>query len=226
MCKDTIYPLFWIIFPSMALFQKHILKSGAQIVIWEITESGSEEVELAKSLSFRNKEMYEAIASTKRKREFLFTRLLLEKELGLIEVILYTDAGAPILSGNEISISHSGNFVALGLSQSQIGIDVQIANPKIARIAHKFVNEAEMKFIQTDISLSQQTLIWSAKEALYKLDAAGGLIFKEQLHIAPFAIENEFQSKGKITKNNTTRNCQLNIWHNINYSLVIAEDEI
>ncbi|MFT5970986.1 MAG: 4'-phosphopantetheinyl transferase [Flavobacteriales bacterium] len=210
----------------MPLYKKYILNSGAQVVVWEIQESPSYELEILETLSDENKCIYAEIQSNKRKREFLFTRYILEKVLGVDEVIVYTEAGAPTLRSSEISISHSGNFVSVGLSSAEIGIDIQLLNPKIERIAHKFVNEAEARFIEESIALKQQTIIWSAKEALYKLDAQGGLLFKEQLHIAPFNITAQFLAKGSILKNDTIRSCQLNVWHNNNYSLVIAEDEI
>lgn len=210
----------------MPLYKKYILPSGAQIVVWEMLESPEMERHILSGLSVQNRRLYEEIPSYKRKCEFLYTRHILEKELGITEVISYTEVGAPILSKAEISISHSGKFVAVGHNSSEIGIDIQVLNPKIERIAHKFVNESEVSYIGKEHSLKQQTIIWSAKEAMYKLDAKGGLLFKEQLFVAPFEVKEEFCTAGTILRQDVERACQLRVWHNNKYSLVIAEDGI
>jgi|GEM_PF-890047 len=97
--------------------------------------------------------------------------------------------GRPWLAGTpqplEISLSHSGEWAAAIIcSTGRAGIDIEIVRDKARRLAAMFLSDDEMAAAATlpEASATQRySLLWSAKETLYKLAARPGLIFREQL---------------------------------------------
>ena len=136
--------------------------------------------------------------SDKRKREFYFTRKLVAtfKE---IEKIEYKANGKPITNSGHLSISHSQNVIIVGYSpSSNLGIDIEFYKEKIHRIKHKFLAKEEISNLNiTDTSVL--TLIWSIKEAIYKMEEIPGLRFKEDLIVTSL----EHPSKIVVCKNET-----------------------
>lgn len=118
--------------------------------------------------------------SDKRKREFYFTRVLL-RSFDIDLEIEYKSTGKPLINNGHISISHSRNTVIIGYSKDHIiGVDIEYYNPKIHRIKHKFLAEIEKE--RFDINNEEVlTLIWSIKEAIYKMEDIPGLRFKEHI---------------------------------------------
>jgi len=68
------------------------------------------------------------------------------------------------------------------------GIDLEKIDQRIARVKHKFMNKSEFDFAGDEKQIELQTLIWSAKEALYKVYGKKELDFKDHLQIYPFNI--------------------------------------
>jgi phosphopantetheinyl transferase len=128
---------------------------------------------------------YKGFISDKRKREFFFTRVLL-LSFGIDLEIKYRESGKPIINEGHISISHSRNTVIIGYSKEHlIGVDIEYFNPKIHRIKFKFLSEIEKERFDIEDEKTL-TLIWSIKEAIYKMEDIPGLMFKE--HILVHAI--------------------------------------
>lgn len=105
-------------------------------------------------------------------------QLLLEK----------TELGKPLIVNYPIhfSISHSRNFVAVICSMTKnVAIDIEKIQSKILKIKHKFLHPFD--FEQGD-SLEKLTMIWSAKETIYKHYHTKELYsFKEQIAIDSFS---------------------------------------
>lgn len=90
-------------------------------------------------------------------------------------------SGAPYLISPDhdysISISHSGSYVALAICEGQygIGVDLQIASDKLARIASRFMSPMELTHYEHLVA-SEELLkarewlytVWGLKEAAYK----------------------------------------------------------
>ncbi|HWB65070.1 MAG TPA: 4'-phosphopantetheinyl transferase superfamily protein, partial [Chitinophagales bacterium] len=75
------------------------------------------------------------------------------------------------------------------LSQGNfVGLDIENINPKIEKIAHKFLTPGEIEAIPEHEKIEKLILMWSAKEALYKLYSMRGIEFKTQLLLSPFSI--------------------------------------
>lgn len=78
--------------------------------------------------------------------------------------------GAPYIlhsSYSHISISHYGGYYTIYLSNTPVGVDIQIFKDSLKKGKHYFVNETE----ESDIELTKTNLhlIWTAKEAFYKM---------------------------------------------------------
>lgn len=103
----------------------------------------------------------------------------------------------------QLSISHSNPYIAVAKSSMPIGIDIQISNLKLQKIAHKYIENKTLSQIQTSNSYTDYLqLYWSIKEALFKAYGLGQVNFIEHLHIEPFEIETEGWTTAKIIKPN------------------------
>jgi 4'-phosphopantetheinyl transferase len=91
-----------------------------------------------------------------------------------------------------VSLSHSGEWVAalLAAPGTALGIDVEIVRDKARRIATKFLNTIELAAVEQakltnadspEAILELYSLLWSAKETLYKLAGQRGIIFRDNL---------------------------------------------
>ena len=163
---------------------------------------------------------FRKIKTDKRKLEFLAVRVALKKLLNEEFYIFYTDDGKPFLTENRynISISHSKNWVAVAAHPSrQIGIDIECWSDKIPKLYKRFLNETEQKAFGTNAN--QLQIVWSAKEALYKIIGKTAVDFANQLQIFPFDAENE---NGELTAKHLVSGklYTLNYYQNLDYVLV------
>jgi len=80
-------------------------------------------------------------------------------------------SGKPLpINGQCISLSHSGDLVALATSISPVGIDLQEFSPKLERIRAKFVSENEEQLMSESlIEFNPIHFLWCAKEAVFKI---------------------------------------------------------
>ncbi len=126
------------------------------------------------------------------RRAFLSIRHLLA-EAGFKDADLYYDpAGKPHLKdGSFISITHSNHFTGIIVAtSSEVGIDIEKQREKILRIAHKFTPLEEYSTIANrDALVRKLTIVWGAKESLYKIYATHGLSFIHHIIIRDFAMD-------------------------------------
>lgn len=113
----------------------------------------------------------------------LLTHQLLDEVVpkGTLWQLKHHPSGAPNLISPDhdysISISHSGSYVALAICEGQygIGVDLQIASDKLARIAPRFMSPMELTQYEHLVA-SEELLkarewlytVWGLKEAAYK----------------------------------------------------------
>lgn len=87
----------------------------------------------------------------------------------------HTPSGAPYLLGEHmpyLSISHTEGYVAVALSEHQpIGIDIERIGHQVARVVYRFLTPRELRLLPDNPKdwLLAVHLLWSAKEAAYKL---------------------------------------------------------
>lgn len=126
------------------------------------------------------------------------TRHLVNEVLGKPVEVLKDRNGKPYLPNNtpNISLTHTPQFAGVMLSEAhEVGIDLEPVNPKVERIAPKFLRADEIESINPEEKIERLILYWSAKEAMYKLHGRRQLEFKTQLLIEPFEMANS----GKLT---------------------------
>ena len=174
----------------MGLLIKKQIKKGTILGVWENKES----LELLTLLYSEKKE--ENITNKKRKKEWLATRLLL-KELSSECEIFYNKYGAPKLFKKNISISHTHKFTAVIISNSPVGIDIEKIDERALMAASKFINLNMHK----NLTNESATLIWSAKECLFKLHKKGNLNYIEDLLVNPFKLKEKGNINTYLYKN-------------------------
>ena len=128
--------------------------------------------------------------NSKKALEFLCSRLLLRLCKLDPNDLSYNEFGAPILkSGKFVSISHCKNYVTLLLSNQSCGVDIETKRKQILNIKHKFLNQTDINNISME-NISDITLIWTLKEAIYKLCQYPGINFKDQIFVSTIDIKN------------------------------------
>jgi 4'-phosphopantetheinyl transferase len=179
-----------------------INSTNATIYTWHITEPVAE---LARILEPYQAMALESVPESLKPRlwhnsHFLSTRILLFKYAGLNSPVLKNSSGKPFNEHLHVSISHSHDYAAVIVSENApVAIDLEKKDPRILRVAHKFIHEVEKFFPETEAVL-YTTHIWSAKETLYKLYSANEVIFKEELRVHPFTAGDLGNFRGDITK--------------------------
>src|SRR5690606_36513617 len=98
-----------------------------------------------------------------------------------------------------ISIAHSFNFSAIIISDTEVGIDIEKQRNKILKIAHKFTPIEEYRTIANDDALMRKlTIVWCAKESLYKSFAEKGVSFLENIYVEEFMLE-DYKTTATVT---------------------------
>jgi phosphopantetheinyl transferase len=112
------------------------------------------------------------------------------------ELIQIADTRKPFLPNEQyhFSISHCGDYAAaIVSSKERVGVDIEEPVEKILRIQDKFLSGTEKqefgirnlpspdKIVAADYQL--QTLLWSAKEAVFKWYGDGGVDFREHIRL-------------------------------------------
>ncbi len=176
----------------MPLYKTITPNSQTTVKIWKITESYEQLMEIV-DLKPNSLERVLGMKSELHQRGFLSVRWLLRAFGYTDQDLFYDEFGKPHLKdGRHISISHSFNFSAVIISDLIIGIDVEKQRDKISIIAHKFV-DYEFDYLDETVEdyIKKLTVIWCAKESLYKLYCTPGLSFKAHCLVIPFTIEDE-----------------------------------
>jgi 4'-phosphopantetheinyl transferase len=185
----------------MPLF-KVIESSQAKLFVWHITETKEELLHLMQprlelALEGYNDEQRNHLSHNS---HFLSTRILLFLYAGLTSPVLKNLYGKPETKAKYISITHSNDYAAVIASDSmQVAIDLEKIDSRILRVAHKFMHDDE-NFFSRDEEVICTTLIWSAKETLYKLYSERQVFFKEELRVHPFIINKEGEFSGAVLK--------------------------
>jgi phosphopantetheinyl transferase len=177
----------------MPLFYQQHINQSTRLAIWKIEESESffsETVPLQRDITHPHKRL-----------QHLAGRYLLRflfPDFPYCEILI-ADTRKPYLANEayHFSISHCGDFAAAIVSKNErVGIDMEIPSEKIYRIAHKFVNEEENVMLEvetaneqltkdqpTNQQIHKLTILWCAKETMFKWYALGNVDFRAMLQV-------------------------------------------
>jgi 4'-phosphopantetheinyl transferase len=193
-----------------------------QILVWKVTESYAELLEQV-VLNDTNRIRLEGMKSEMHQRAFLSVRKLLQ-ETGHTDLDLYYDEfGKPHLNGEKhISITHSHNFSAIIISDETVGIDIELQRDKITRIADKFC-DSEFQFLDqhSEEYIRKLTVIWGAKEAIFKIRNEKGISFKHHINIESFEL-NIKQNNAKLHFNSLVKDFNIHFEEIEDFTLVYA----
>ena len=164
----------------MPLFYSHHIDESTRLAIWHIAEPEAffqEKVPASRSISHHHKRLQHLAG------RYLLQYLFPDFPLQLIQVATTKKPFLPNES-HHFSISHCGNYAAAIVSTTKrVGIDIEEPVTKLELLASKFLNEKEQQFLPENQheKLQMLTLLWSAKEAMFKWYSHGGIDFKRHL---------------------------------------------
>jgi 4'-phosphopantetheinyl transferase EntD len=167
----------------MPLFYQHNINESTRLAVWHITEEENfflQRVPLKRNVTHAQKRLQHLAG------RYLLTELFPDFPL---EEILIADTRKPYLENEKyhFSISHFGHYAAAIVSSSErVGVDVEKSSPTIEKIRNKFLSENESVIAFEGIEksghrLRQLTLLWSAKESIFKWYSLGGVDFREHI---------------------------------------------
>lgn len=179
----------------MPLYQ-HIQASGEkyEIAIWQITESDEELIApLPDGFALLN-EAHSRFKAVGRRLEWLAVRRLLHA-IGCKSSIAYHPTGRPYLldDNRHISISHTRGYAAVAIHYDYpVGLDIEQRSDKVCRVKNKFLSDEEKVFLLPEKeNVDALLVIWTVKEAMFKLIDKEGIDFAEHFHLSPFQMAEE-----------------------------------
>jgi len=167
----------------MPVFFQHQINDTTRLGIWKIEET--EEFFKANVPQHRN------VTHPHKRLQHLAGRFLLRFLFPDFpyELIQIADTRKPYLPNEQyhFSISHCGDYAAaIVSSDKRVGVDIETITLKIENIKHKFLSEKELTTIESDLRTSDSellTLLWSAKESIFKWYGDGGIDFREHIQL-------------------------------------------
>jgi len=185
------------------IFFQHQINDSTRLGIWKIEETE----EFFKA----NVPQHRAVTHPHKRLQHLAGRFLLQYLFPDFpyELIQIADTRKPFLPDEQyhFSISHCGDFAAAIVSKdNRVGIDIEIPTEKISRIMYKFLSAKEHELfhlIQPDKDrIPFSTLLWSAKESVFKWYGSGGVDFRKEIQLKKQHEGNE-TIESFFSKNNT-----------------------
>ena len=193
-------------------FKKRIKAFECTIIIWEIKETIEELRELLndKTIETLIKNKY---SNEKRQREQLIVHVILKRIFGEGIRVMHRASGAPYLKyfdgteeDSQISISHSDKSVAVAISDYPVGIDIEKIERNQLELIDKYTTPEEKEWINSFEKEEDKrfisSVVWSAKEAMYKLADIEGLSFVEDIKVRPFKPKKTVQFLGSFKEEN------------------------
>lgn len=196
----------------MPLYKTIAVSQQTTVYIWKVTESLNNlmhDIKLREHCQDRMARMKSEI----HKRGFASIRHLLAKAGYTDHDLYYDEVGKPHLrNGKFISITHSHNFTGIIVSDDKkVGIDIEMQRDKILRIASKFTPIKEYRTLANDEAVMRKlTIVWGAKESLYKIYGTQGVSFLQHINVTDFDMD-ETATTAKINYHGKES------WYDVNF---------
>ncbi len=204
----------------MPLQEYIITEPHGRLGIWHLTE---EEGFFIDKLHLTDAEQSEInVVKGHKKLEKLAGKLLLRQLTGWAFSVVKNENGKPFFKDSDLnlSLSHSGDYVAGIISEHVVGIDIQYLTPKVERVAARVMNENKFKNLDPNNRLEHLHVYWGAKEALFKAYGEKAMDFRKHLVIKPFDFRvNETIHATKITEGSIEKDNRLH-WFDIYYQKI------
>lgn len=184
----------------MPLFYQQNINENTRLAIWEINED-----EKFFNLSVP---LHRQILHPLKKLQHLAGRFLLPFLFPDFpnEEIKIADTRKPFLPNDEyhFSISHCSKYAAaIASSTKRVGIDVELITPRLHKVKTKFLHAEELRFVNShreSVQLNLLSILWNAKEAMYKWYGAGEVDFSEMMRTFPFQLKDEGEINAAFMK--------------------------
>ena len=183
----------------MPIYKTITVNKTTKVLIWKIEESLND-LSVGIKLTEKHQKRLDGMKSELHQRGFLSIRHLLKIAGYKDSDLIYDEFGKPHLKdGKHISITHSFTFSGIIISDNvPVGIDIEKQRDKIVKIAYKFTLIQEYRTIANHNALvTKLTVIWGAKESLYKVYGKKNLLFLDHIHIDEFFLD-DGKTTGKI----------------------------
>ncbi|MGN0190773.1 MAG: 4'-phosphopantetheinyl transferase family protein [Candidatus Cryptobacteroides sp.] len=177
----------------MALYFKKELDNGAEIAVWQITET-EEELRALSSVPTDEMEEISLFGSESQRKQKLAVRALINELFDEKMYLDHHDNGKPYLENcaTNISITHTEKYVAVIIhDEDDLGIDIESLDRDFSAVEKKALSEDEIEDLDDDSRNEQLAIYWCAKEAIFKRMSQLRVDFAEQIEVE------KFRPKGK-----------------------------
>ena len=164
----------------MPFLKEFIINPNTKIKLWKLNLGELDYYELDdydnNLLKVKKDELF--------REQFLAVRKILQLEDPSYK-IRYDESGKPSINSDlNISISHSNLMAAIVFSgHNKAGIDIELKENKIVNIQNKFLNDSEKQENEYQSNVDYLTMIWTAKESIYKALGIKGVSFSDNIII-------------------------------------------
>ena len=177
----------------MALYFKKELDNGAEIAVWQITET-EDELKALSSVPSDEMEEISLFGSESQRKQKLAVRALINELFDEKMYLDHHDNGKPYLENcaTNISITHTEKYVAVIIhDEDDLGIDIESLDRDFLAVEQRALSEDEIEDLDDDSRNEQLAIYWCAKEAIFKRMSQLRVDFAEQIEVE------KFRPKGK-----------------------------
>lgn len=206
----------------MPIYYQQNINDFTQLAVWKIEEAESfftQKVTIQQQVTHPHKRLQHLAG------RFLLPYLYPNFPSDLIQI---ADTRKPYLPNEayHFSISHCGDYAAAIVSSTQrVGVDVELVTHRVNKIRHKFLHPSELSNWDIETLEEQEkfrtlTLLWSAKEAMFKWWGRGDIDFSECMRVEKSILLPSGILNARFQKDNFTASLELHYQLSNELSLV------
>lgn len=195
----------------MPIYYQQNINDFTQLAVWKIEESESfftQKVTVQHQVTHPHKRLQHLAG------RFLLPYLYPNFPSDLIQI---ADTRKPYLPNEayHFSISHCGDYAAAIVSSTQrVGVDVELVTHRVNKIRHKFLHPSELSNWDIEAMEEQEkfrtlTLLWSAKEAMFKWWGRGDIDFSECMQVEKNTLKSSGILNARFQKDKFTASLEL-----------------
>lgn len=211
----------------MPIYYQQNINDFTQLAVWKIEESESfftQKVTVQQQVTHPHKRLQHLAG------RFLLPYLYPNFPSDLIQI---ADTRKPYLANEayHFSISHCGDYAAAIVSSTQrVGVDVELVTHRVNKIRHKFLHPSELSNWDIEAMEEQEkfrtlTLLWSAKEAMFKWWGRGDIDFSECMQVEKNTLKSSGILNARFQKDDFTASLELNYQLSNELSLVWVNND-
>lgn len=211
----------------MPIYYQQNINDFTQLAVWKIEEAESfftQKVTIQQQVTHPHKRLQHLAG------RFLLPYLYPNFPSDLIQI---ADTRKPYLPNEayHFSISHCGDYAAAIVSSTQrVGVDVELVTHRVNKIRHKFLHPSELSNWDIETMEEQEkfrtlTLLWSAKEAMFKWWGRGDIDFSECMQVEKNTLKSSGILNARFQKDKFTASLELHYQLTNELSLVWVNND-